>query len=145
MIKRSAIGVIAGLALGGTGIAIAQDQLDNESSTPISVASDAPAAPPRGPGNHGAAHQSSRTALRAHLEPSGAAYLANVDWDGARSFAIPGTRLHGWTFEQPGRRCLAVPDPIAEGYGVTCNTPEEVRAATELGARVILSDKDPPK
>jgi hypothetical protein len=27
----------------------------------------------------------------------------------------------------------------------TCNTPEEVRAATKLGARVILSDKDPPK
>lgn len=88
------------------------------------VTRDAVVAPPAGPGNLGAAHQTSVSALRSHLGGSG----SGTDWDSARSFAIPGTRLRGWTFDQPGKRCLALPDPIAEGYGVKCASSTEVAA-----------------
>lgn len=132
MIKRIACGVVAGaVALGTTGIAIGQAQSGDEApvaSPPTPIAADAPMVPPPGPGNYGAAHQTSRAALRAHLEPAGPEYLVNVEWNAARSFAIPGTRLRGWTFQQPSKRCLALPDPIAEGYAVTCNSPEEIAA-----------------
>lgn len=88
--------------------------------------------PAPGPGNHGAPHQTSADALRAHLAPS----LRDVDWDAAKSFAIPGTDLRGWTFDQPGKRCLALPDPLSESYGVICRTPEEI-AAGEAKIKII--------
>ncbi len=135
MMRRSTIGVItAVMTLGIAGIAIGADQLVDKTSTAVLVDVDAPVIPPPGPGNHGAAHQTSRIALRAHLEPSGPTYLANTDWGSARSFAIPGTDLRGWTFDRPGKRCLALPDPVAEGYGVTCNTAEEIAA----GAATVM-------
>ncbi|HEX8206192.1 MAG TPA: hypothetical protein VF587_09050 [Solirubrobacteraceae bacterium] len=127
MWKNTALGVVAAgaLTIGLAGGALA---LDADSSTAGRVASDAVVAPPPGPGNQGAAHQTSSSALRAHLAAGGGSYLDGVDWASARSFAIPGTRLRGWTFDQPGKRCLAMPDPISEGYGVTCQTPDAVAA-----------------
>lgn len=137
MRKKTTLGLIAGtLTVGVAGVAVAE-QLSSE---PASVASDAVVAPPAGPGNLGAAHQTSSSALRVHLERGGPEYLEGVDWGSARSFAIPGTRLRGWTFEQPGKRCLAMPDPIAEGYGVTCNTPQQVSAGK--ASVVILPPTD---
>lgn len=127
MNKRTVVGVLVGaLTLGGAGVAVGQGQTGP--STMKLVARDAPVTPPAGSGNYGASHQHSIAALRAHLEPSDPTYLADADWDSARSFMIPGTQLRGWTFEQPAKRCLALPDPIAEGYGITCNTRAEIAA-----------------
>jgi hypothetical protein len=130
---------LLGFAVGGTlllsGGAVATTILQ-----PVPVDPNGPVAPPPGPGNHGAPHQTSSSALRAHLEPSDPAYLRGTDWGSARSFAIPGTSLRGWTFEQPGRRCLALPDPLAEGYGVICKTPAEV-AAGEASV-IVLPPRD---
>lgn len=105
-LRRSCLVLIGALVVGGSAVA-ATAQLT---------------------GNLGSPHQTSSSALRAHLAPPGLETFANTDWSSARSFAIPGTRLRGWTFERPGKRCLAIPDPLAEGYGVTCNTPQEIAA-----------------
>lgn len=128
MTTKPILGLIAAgaLAVGLAGVAIAESQLGADSSAPVPVAN-VPVAPPPGPGNIGAAHQTSSDALRAHLDRGGPEYLKGTDWGSARSFAVPGTRLRGWTFEQQsGKRCLAMPDSLAEGYGITCRTPEEI-------------------
>lgn len=123
-LRRSSLVLIGALIVGGSAIA-ATTQL---TAGPLTVARDAPVVPPPGPGNLGAPHQTSSSALRAHLQAGGPAYLANTDWSSARSFAIPGTRFRGWTFAQPGKQCLAIPDPITEGYGVACRTPQDIAA-----------------
>lgn len=123
-LRGSSLVLVGALVVGGTAVA-ATTQL---TAGPRPVARDTAVTLPPGPGNLGAPHQTSSRALRAHLRPAGAEYLANVDWSSARSFAIPGTRFRGWTFEQPGKRCLAIPDPLSEGYGVTCRTPTAIAA-----------------
>lgn len=124
MRSKSILGLAAAgaLTIGLAGVAVGE-----VGSNPKPVSSEAVVAPPQGSGNHGAGHQSSSAELRAHLERNDSGYLKGVDWSTAQSFAVPGTSLRGWTFEQAaGKRCLAIPDPLAEGYGVTCNTPSEV-------------------
>lgn len=117
--------VVGTLAVGAAGIAVGEPWSGPEAPAP--VAENAPVTPPPGPGNVGAAHQTSSVALRARLERGDGAYLRGSDWESARSFAIPGTNLRGWTFDQgSGKRCLAIPDPLAEGYGISCDTPEEI-------------------
>ena len=128
--RRRLLGIAIGATLVLSGGAVAATIMQ-----PISVDPNTPVQPPTGPGNHGAEHQTSRSALRAHLQPSGPTYLRTTNWDSAQSFAIPGTNLRGWSFDQPGKRCLALPDPLAEGYGITCKTLAEVAAGE---ASVIL-------
>lgn len=125
--KRSlvlAIGVGA-LTAGGAGVAVGQSADKPESqAAPVDQAT---IAPPPGAGNPGASHQTSAAALRAHLDHG--SYFEGVDWSSARSFPIAGSKLRGWTFNQgTTKRCLAIPDPLAEGYGVTCKTSDEVKA-----------------
>lgn len=125
MKSKSILGLVAAgaLTIGLAGVAVGE-----VGSNPKPVSNDAVVAPPQGQGNHGAEHQNSSAALREHLERSDSGYLKGVDWSTAQSFAVPGTSLRGWTFEHAdgGKRCLAIPDPLAEGYGVTCNAPSEV-------------------
>ncbi|MCW2997428.1 MAG: hypothetical protein JWQ20_1651 [Conexibacter sp.] len=128
MKSKRVLGLIAAgaLAVASAGVAIAGSQLSAESPAPVPVAN-APVAPPTGPGNIGAAHQTSSDALRAYLERGDPEYLMGTDWGSAQSFAVPGTRLRGWTFDQQsGKRCLAMPDSLSEGYGITCRTLEEI-------------------
>lgn len=121
------LAVAGALAVGVAGVAVGDPWSGSEA--PVPVAENAPVALPPGPGNAGAAHQTSRTALRTHLERGGPEYLEGADWASARSFAIPGTNLRGWTFDQrSGKQCLAIPDPLAEGYGISCDTPKEIAA-----------------
>lgn len=110
----------AGTATAGTLVAI------QDSSRP-SVAPVAPIKPPPGPGNLSAAHQESAAAMRAYLD-HGQADFAGTDWTSLRLIPIPGSKLTGWSFTQGAKRCLALPDPIAEGYGITCKTPKAIRA-----------------
>ena len=125
MRKRTILGAIAAGGL-VAGVAAVADGQQPAVPSPVLAVRDAAIAPPSERGNLDAAHQTSNSALRAHLEPAGRGYLEGSDWSSARSFAIPGTQLRGWTFNQQDKQCLAVPDPAAEGYGVTCNTREEV-------------------
>jgi hypothetical protein len=127
-VPRRAPLAVALVALSLSCTALAASEIWHPLRDPVSVPSDAVVAPPPGPGNLGAAHQTSGSALREHLQRAGPAYLDGTDWASARSFAIPGTRLRGWTFAQPGKRCLAIPDPLSEGYGVTCRTPRQIAA-----------------
>lgn len=123
------LAVAGALAVGVAGVAVGDPWSGSDRPAPVAVADDAPVAPPPGPANAGAAHQTSSTALRTHLERGGPEYLEGSDWASARSFAIPGTNLRGWTFDQrSGKRCLAIPDPLAEGYGISCDTPKEIAA-----------------
>lgn len=128
MRPRTMVTLLAVAALsGGAGIAVAGDRL-LASGSAVPLADDVPVAPPAVNGNQGAAHQHSVNALRDHLTLGGPGYLRDVDWQSADSFPVPGTQLRGWKFDQPGKRCLALPDPVAEGYGVTCRTPQEIAA-----------------
>jgi hypothetical protein len=74
--------------------------------------------------NVGAAHQTSVSAFRAHIEAAGAA--PDADWSTAKTFPIAGTKLNGWTFNSGSQDCLAVPDPVVEGYAVKCGDKSEV-------------------
>lgn len=115
--------VTGALTVGLVGVAIGETQAGTDVAPPAA----APAAPQSSPSNAGADHQVSRAALRAHLERGGDGYLRGSDWASAQSFAVPGTKLRGWTFQQQsGKRCLALPDPIVEGYGVKCSTSTEI-------------------
>lgn len=130
---------VVGLAIGG-GLVLSGGAVAATILQPFPVDPDAPVVLPPGPGNHGARHQTSSSALRAHLERSDPKYLRGTAWGSARSFAIPGTSLRGWTFEQPGRRCLALPDPLVEGYGVICKTPAEIAAGA--ASVMVLPPRD---
>lgn len=144
MTKRTAIsfGLVAGaLTVGGAGLATGQVAGGSPAQVQQAVA------PLAGRTNFGAPHQTSSSALRAHLERGNPEYLADVDWSSARSFVIPGTSFRGWTFAQPRKRCLAIPDPLVEGYGITCRTPKDIAAGkatvvmlppTETGAPNIV-------
>lgn len=101
-------------------------------------------APPRTDTNLGADHQTSSSALREHLERADSGYLAGADWSTARSFAIPGTRLRGWTFATREKRCLALPDPLVEGYGVSCKTPQEIADGQASVIFTPPADSDAP-
>lgn len=118
------LAVVLGLALAGTATAGTLVAIRDSSR---SVAPDAPIKPPPGPGNLGAAHQEAAAAMRAYLD-HGQAEFAGTDWTSLRVIPIPGTKLTGWSFTQGAKRCLALPDPIAEGYGITCKTLREIRA-----------------
>jgi len=125
MNKTASAALAAAVLATAGGVAIAGQVSGEPQAT---VARNAPIAPPAGPGNRGAAHQTSAAALREHLDRGDEGYLKDVNWKTARSFTVPGTELRGWTFIQPGKRCIAIPDPLAEGYGVTCKTPREITA-----------------
>lgn len=131
-----AIGVGA-LTAGGAGVAVGQSG-DKPEGRAAPVNQNAKISPPPGSGNVGARHQTSVAALRAHLDHG--SYFKGVDWSSARSFPIAGSKLRGWTFNQnQTKRCLAIPDPLAEGYGVTCKTPEEVKAGN--GTVLVLAPR----
>lgn len=127
MRARTAVSVMTvTAALGGVSMAIAQSRGIGVTPEPVPLDAAAGTRVPPGRGNVGAEHQTSTSALRDHLERAGAEYVSDSDWESARSFSIPGTQLRGWTFDQPGERCLAIPDPVAEGYGVSCRTRAEI-------------------
>lgn len=117
------LAAVLGVGVAGTAAAATLVALRD---APVTVTRDAPITPPPGPGNFGAAHQTSPTVFRAYFD-HGEEYLSSTDWGSLRSLPISGTRLRGWTFKQRAKRCLALPDPIAEGYGVTCKTAEAIR------------------
>lgn len=119
MLLAAVLGVgVAGTAAAATLVALRD--------APVTGARDAPITPPPGPGNLGAAHQTSPTAFRTHLDPA-EADRSGTDWASLRSLPISGTPLRGWTFTRRAKRCLALPDPIAEGYGVTCKTAKAIK------------------
>ncbi|MBJ7459591.1 MAG: hypothetical protein JHD02_10420, partial [Thermoleophilaceae bacterium] len=70
--------------------------------------------------NEGADHQVSADAFRAFLEGDNPEPLSDVKWASLESFEVTGTNLRGWTFQKGGGKCIAVPDPLSEGYGVSC-------------------------
>ncbi len=121
--------VLGGLAAGVLLTGLVGVALGEVVSSTAPVPDDVGIVPPAGNGNLGAKHQTSSSALRAHLERADPKYLAGVNWATARSFQIPETDLRGWTFSQAsGKRCLAIPDPLVEGYGITCKSSQEIAA-----------------
>lgn len=121
-------GAVAGMATGGEAPGVIDKSATlNTDNLPVIVPEQ---------NNEGAAHQTSAAAFKAHLDTSTSQAPVGSD---LQSFEVAGTNLRGWTFSDGPRKCLALPDPVVEGYAVKCGTKQDV-AAGEVA--VVFS---PPK